>query len=265
MQKVINNFRVFIESAVLSYRALFRWFKPVTYAASKIIMPLAQMLFFVLLGTFGGAAPASFYIIGNSLQIAAISGIYGVTMSIGGDRWDGTLVYVFGSPANRLVLFFGRSVVHIIDGIIGVCIGFTWGVLLFGISIPFGSAGILFLAVLITVYSTSGLGLLMGCIGLISRNVMFVNNTVYFLLLLFSGANVPLEQLPGWMNVISQCLPLRNGIIAARSIFSGGSTEFALQHILLEFGVGSVYLLLGYFLFRWFEKQAKNSGSLETV
>ncbi len=51
------------------------------------------------------------------------------------------------------------------------------------------------LTIIVTTLSTCGLGLLMGCLSLLTANVMFVNNTVYFLLLIFSGANVELSQL----------------------------------------------------------------------
>ena len=92
MHKLAVNLRLFGQGAVLSYIALFHWLRPATYMASKIFMPLAQILFFTFLGTFAtGRENASFYVIGNAMQIAAISGIYGVTMSIGGDRWNGTL------------------------------------------------------------------------------------------------------------------------------------------------------------------------------
>jgi len=261
-----GNLRLFFQGAALSYRALFRWFRPSTYLASKIVMPLAQMIFFTFIGSFGGAAPAEFFIIGNAMQIAAVSGIYGVTMSIGGDRWDGTLAYLFGSPANRLVLFFGRSLVHIIDGMVGVAIAFTWGIILFGLRIPVDRLGMLSLAVLVAVFSTSGLGLLMGCIGLITRNVMFVNNTVYFLLLLFSGANVPLTDLPGWIRSASSFLPLSHGIAAARLILSDSAASDQVCMLLLkELLVGTLYLLMGYSLFRRFEVRAKKKGALEVM
>ena len=97
--------------------------------ASKIVMPLTQMMFFTFLGSFAtGPDNAHFYVIGNAVQIAAVSGIFGVTMSIGGERWSGTLVYLFGAPANRMMMFFGRAFMHIIDGSIGVVIAFLWGV-----------------------------------------------------------------------------------------------------------------------------------------
>ncbi len=110
MTTLRNNVRLFFDGAVLSYIALFRWLRPMTYLASKVLGPLAYMLFFVFLGSYAtGGKDTSFYVIGNAIQMVAFSGIYGVTMSIAGDRWDGTLPYLFGTPANRLFLFFGRA------------------------------------------------------------------------------------------------------------------------------------------------------------
>ncbi|MCK5314605.1 MAG: hypothetical protein KAJ53_05755, partial [Anaerolineales bacterium] len=177
MHKLAVNLRLFGQGAVLSYIALFHWLRPATYMASKIFMPLAQILFFTFLGTFAtGRENASFYVIGNAMQIAAISGIYGVTMSIGGDRWNGTLPYLFGTPANRLVMFVGRASIHIVDGMLGVVIGFTWGVLLLGLDLSNTDLPVLAVTILITTFSTSGLGLMMGSLSLVTRNVMFINN-----------------------------------------------------------------------------------------
>jgi ABC-2 type transport system permease protein len=121
------------------------------------------MFFFVFLGKFAsGAGRVDFYVIGNALQIAAVSGIYGVTMSIGGDRENGTLPYLFGTPANRFVMFFGRAFMHIMDGALGVFIAFMWGVVLMGLDLSRTNLPVLALTIMITTFSTCGLGLLMG-------------------------------------------------------------------------------------------------------
>lgn len=52
MNSLVTNLRVFWQGTILSYIALFHWLEPVTYLASKVLMPLAQILFFTLLGTF---------------------------------------------------------------------------------------------------------------------------------------------------------------------------------------------------------------------
>src|SRR5258708_19486307 len=86
MSTTVKNLRLFWQGTVLSYVALFAWLRPVTYMASKILMPLAQMFFFVFLGSYAsGGKNQDFYVIGNAIQIASISGIFGVTMSVGGD------------------------------------------------------------------------------------------------------------------------------------------------------------------------------------
>lgn len=121
IRRLFINIRLFLYGALLSYVALFRWLRPTTYLASKVIMPLNQILFFTFLGRFAtGSNNADFYVIGNAIQLAAISGVYGVTMSISGDRWEGTLAYLFGTPANRLLMFVGRAFIHVIDGMLGV-------------------------------------------------------------------------------------------------------------------------------------------------
>ena len=264
MKAMTRNIRLFWQGAILSYVALFHWMRPIQYTASKILMPLAQMFFFVYLGVFAtGADHAVFYIVGNALQITAVSGIFGMTMSIGGDRDNGTLGYIFGTPANRLVLFAGRAAMNILDGALGVVIAFVWGVLLMGLDLSKTNIPALGLVILVTTISTCGLGLLLGCVALITVNVMFVNNFVYFLLLIFSGANIPMRDLPSWIQLISSALPLTRGIAAARELIGGANPQEVIPLLWGELAVGTVYFAAGYFLFKIFEVAAKRRGTLE--
>ncbi len=262
-QDLRRNTRLFFEGALLSYIALFRWLRPMTYLASKVFMPLWQMLFFSLLGMFASAQEPTYYVIGNAMQITAVSGIFGVTMSIGGDRWEGTLPYLFGTPANRMSMVLGRAFFHILDGMLGVVLAFGWGVLLLGLNLSQTDPLALAVVVLASTISTAGLGLLLGCLSLITLNVMFVNNTVYFLLLVFSGANIPIATLPAWMQAVSFVLPLTRGIAAARLVIEGASLRSVTPLIAGELVIGAIYALLGYYLFRAFELQAKKRGTLE--
>src|ERR1051326_5473391 len=163
MRKLRMNIRLFFEGAYLSYVALFHWLEPMTYLASKVAFPLGQILFFSLLGSFAtGGKNLSFFVLGNAVQIVAMSGIYGVTMSIAGDRWDGTLPYLFGTPANRFALFVGRAFIHVVDGMLGAVLGLAWGALLLGLDLSHANPLALALALLVATFSTSGLGLLLG-------------------------------------------------------------------------------------------------------
>jgi len=218
------------------------------------------------MGKFGTSGePAEFYIIGNAIQITALSGIFGVTFSLAGDRWNGTLPYLFGTPANRMTMFLGRAMIHVVDGIFGVLIGFTWGVTLLGLDLSNTDPLALLLVIAVTTFSTSGLGLLLGSLSLVTRNVMFINNTAYFLLLVFSGSNIAIDRLPTALQSISNVLPLTRGIASARAIIGGASFQDVRPAMLEEIGIGVIYITCGYVLFRWIEVLAKRRGTLEVM
>ncbi|MBX3063265.1 MAG: ABC transporter permease [Anaerolineae bacterium] len=266
ISNLISNVRLFWQGALLSYVAMFAWLEPTVYIASKVLLPLAQILFFSFLGMYAtNSQDPTFYVIGNAIQMVAINGIYGVTMSIGGDRWNGTLAYLFGTPANRLSLFVGRATMHVIDGALGAAMGLLWGVLVLRLDLSHANLPILALTILVTTFSTSALGLLLGCLSLVTLNVMFINNTVYFLLLIFSGANLDISMQPAWIQTISQLLPLTRGIAAARGVIAGKGWDEVAPLIGGEFLMGLIYVFIGYTFFRWFEFQAKRRGTLETM
>jgi ABC-2 type transport system permease protein len=266
MRSLILNVRLFFSSAYLSYVALFHWLRPAQYLATKVINPLWQIMFFTLMGIYGsGGESASFYIIGNALVQTALNGIFGVTFSITGERWTGTLPYLFGTPANRLSLFVGRSLIHILDGMVGVVIGLTWGVLLLNLDLSQVNLLELLLVILITSFSTAGLGLALGSLSLVTRNVMFVNNTAFFALLILSGANIAIEKLPGVIQKISYALPLTRGISSARALVSGTGLRDLVPTLGEELLIGLVYVILGYLLFSAFEHQAKKRGTLDVI
>jgi ABC-type uncharacterized transport system permease subunit len=156
-----------------------------------------------------------------------------------------------------------RGLIGFIFGMLGVFVGLTWGVLLFHLDLSHTDLAALGLAVLITTFSTSGLGLLLGCISLVSIETMFINNTAYFLLLVFSGANIPLAQMPAWMQTVAWGLPLTRGIAASRQLIAGARLAEVLPLLGGEVLLGILYVLIGFSLFRWFEFQAKRRGTLE--
>ena len=77
-----RHLRLFFIGGLLSYRALFNWIRPGIYVATMLGSPLFQILFFTYLGRYAGAQDDAFFIVGNSMQVAAMSGIYGMTMGI---------------------------------------------------------------------------------------------------------------------------------------------------------------------------------------
>ena len=256
--------RVFVIGGRISYRALFNWLNPVMYVTTMLGSPLFQVLFFTYLGRFAGAEDDAFYIVGNAVQVSAMAGIYGMTMGIANERQFGTLSPLLATPANRLAVFSGRAIPFIVNGVIVSAFGFAVGWLLLDFKPAEGSLPALAVCVVVTTSSCVALGMLIGSIGLRARDVFFGANLVYFLMLLVCGVNVPVDQLPPWLEQIGNMLPLTHGIEAAREIAAGATLSDVSDLLATEALIGIAYASVAYVLFKVFEIEGRKRGSLET-
>ena len=256
--------RVFVVGGSISYRALFNWISPGMYAATMLGSPLFQILFFTYLGRYAGSQDDSFFIVGNAIQVAAMSGIYGMTMGIANERQYGTLQPLLATPANRLAIFSGRALPFVANGLFVSAFGFAISWLLLDFRPAEGSVPPLVLAVFVTTCSCVALGMLIGSIGLRARDVFFGANLVYFLMLLVCGVNIPNDELPGWLAAIGNCLPLTHGIEAAREIVAGAPLADVSGLLVTEALIGLAYASAAYALFRVFELEGRRRASLET-
>lgn len=256
--------RVFLASAYVGFRGTFAWMSPSFYVGQLIIIPLTQLTFFSLIGAYGGAQPLEFYLVGNAMALAATGGFF-MAYLLTEERGLGTLPYLLASPANRLALFFGRVALRILETGVYVLLGFLWAALIFGLSLPATAWGGILLAAVTAAISISGLGLLVGALALVALDIFMVASLTSFGLLLVSGANIPLDELPLALRLLGQALPLSRSIEAARSLAAGEPLSITLPLLAGDLAVGITYGFCGYLLFRWMEIQARRRGTLESV
>jgi ABC-2 type transport system permease protein len=256
--------RIFFLGGLFSYRALFNWITPLMYVTTMLGSPLFQILFFVYLGRFAGVEDDTFFVVGNAVQVSAMAGIYGMTMTIANERQFGTLSAILATPAPRLPLFLGRALPVIFNGLVVSVFGFAVGLALLDFELSAAQLPALATIVVGTVASCTALGMLLGSLGLRARDVFFVSNLVYFLMLLVCGVNIPVDELPGWMEAIGRAVPLTHGIEAARAVVDGASFR-EVDHLLwTELAIGAVFVALAFALFRLFEAEGRRRASLET-
>src|SRR5262252_1478362 len=148
-----------------------------------------------------------------------------MTQTIAGERFQQTLGYILVSPASRMPLFLGRAVPVIVNGFFVAAFSLAFSAMLLGIDFPAGSIGPIALVTAACAFSCTGLGLLAAGIGLLVRETAVLSNILFGVLLIFTGANVPLDALPGWMSTIAQGLPFTHGIEAARKLADGASFD----------------------------------------
>jgi len=261
-----TNVRVFFIGGLISYRALFNWIRPYHYIPTMLGSPLFQILFFTYLGRCSRAGNGdAFFIVGNAVQVCGMSNVYGMTMAVANERFFGTLGPLLASPANRLAVFLGRGVPVFANGLVISVFGFAVGAALLHYRPPLHTLPALLLVVCITTVSCTTFGMVLGSIGLRSKDFFFVANLAYFLLLLFCGVNIPLHVLPGWMSAIGRSLPLTHGIEAARKVAAGGTLGDVSGLLWAELGIAAVYATVGYLFFRVLETASRRSAVLDSL
>jgi ABC-2 type transport system permease protein len=256
--------RVFLIGGLISYRALFNWIKPSIYIPTMLGSPLFQIVFFTYLGRFSGAKEDdAFFIVGNAVQVCAMSSVYGMTMAVANERWFGTLGPLLASPANRLAVFLGRGLPVLANALVVSLFGFLVGVVLLGFRPGWDVVPALAAVVLASALSCTAFGMLLGSIGLRAKDFFFAANLAYFLMLLFCGVNIPLDTLPGWMSAVGRCLPLTHGIAAAREVAAGASLGHVAGLVGTELGIAAAYAVAGLTLFRILERESRRTAVLD--
>lgn len=261
----MNALRVFVLGGVMSYRALFNWQSPRFYLPTMLAGPSFQVIFFAYLGRYSHVRNDAFFVVGNAVQVSAMSGVFGVAITVGGERWTQTLAPLLATPANRMALFLGRALPHILNGFVVSAFGFAMGRLLLDFRPQLASLPTLALVVLFSTTSCTAFGLLVGALGLRWRDVFTIANPAYFLMLLFCGVNIPLSALPKWMQVVGSGMPLTHGITAARKVADGASLASVRGLVGKELLIGACYAAVAYVLLRVFEAEGRRRGTLELV
>jgi ABC-2 type transport system permease protein len=257
--------RIFFIGGGIAYRGLFNWIRPYMYIPTMLGSPLFQILFFTYLGRYAASSQGdAFFVVGNAIQVCSMSAVYAMTMSVANERQFGTLGPLLATPANRAAIFLGRALPVLASGILVSAFGFLVGRLLTNFDPPLSAVPALALIVVVTTFSCTGLGMVLGSIGLRGKDFFFAANLAYYLLLLFCGVVVPLSAMPGWMAAIGRCLPLTHGIAAARQVAAGAPLSSVAGLVWTELGIGVVYGVVGFVSFRLLEYESRRSAVLDS-
>jgi len=257
--------RVFFVGGLLSYRALFNWIRPSIYIPTLLGGPLFQILFFTYLGRYATDQDDQFFLVGNAIQVSALSAVFGMAMAVANERWYGTLGPILATPANRAAIFLGRALPVLANSAFVSAFGFLVGVVLLDFRPGWDAVPALAVVVIASSAGATALGMMIGSIGLRAKDFFFAANMANFLLLLFCGVNVAIEELPAWMEAISRCLPLTHGIMAGREIADGATLGDVSGLVWTEIGIAVAYAAAAYIVFRVLERESRRSAVLDSL
>jgi ABC-2 type transport system permease protein len=259
----VTTLRIFFVGGLISFRGLFSFLRPSIYIPSMLVAPIFQILLFVYIGRSASLESDEFYVVGNAIQYAAVPCLFAMIFTIAGERFQQTLGYLLVTPAPRLPLFLGRVLPVVVNGFFVATFGLVVGGAIVGIDVPASAYPALLLAALVSAFGCTGFGLLGAGMGLMLREQGVLANILFGLLLVFTGANVPVDDLPGWMQSVSTVLPFTHGIEAARRVADGAALADVAGLLLAEGAVGVAYVAVGYVFIRGAEHASRRFATLE--
>jgi ABC-2 type transport system permease protein len=255
--------RVFWFGGLMSYGMLFNWARPSIYIPTLIGGPTFQLFFCAALGSYATHRSPAYFAIGNAVQVSVLAGVFGMTMAIANERWFGTLPALLATPANRAALFAGRFLPFVFNGLLVSIYALAIGIIFLGVRLAPQSLAVVGLALLTTVFSCTAIGALQGAISLRLRDGLFGANLIMMGVLLFCGVNIPISELPGWMQFVSQLLPFTHGLQAIRQAAEGAGLGQVGGLIAVELLIGVVYAVAAFGLFSLLERSARQNATLD--
>jgi ABC-2 type transport system permease protein len=152
---------------------------------------------------------------------------------------------------------------QIVNGVATVIIAFFYAAFIFNVDFSHANLFGLALVILITTFAMTGFGLMLSSLGLFLRTSMIIANVFLFIGLLVCGVNFPVSYLPGYIQPLSYAIPMTYGTEAARMAVDGASLGEMSGVLGLEVLVGVAVMIVGYIMFRGFERLARSRGTLD--
>lgn len=262
----MDSLKRLYRNGLYSFKGLYGFLKPEIYVLVKVVNPIFQVLFFSLVAKHAyGNIDITPFVIGNAFVLCMYNAFFGVGVNLISERSMGTLKILIASPANKFKLFVSKSTFHILDGMITVLIGLLTGVVFLNIRIPLHTMPYFLLSLVAAIFTACSMGLFIGSIGLVTRDINLLLNLSSMLLMSLSGVNFPTEKLPFFLEKLSHILPLTNALKASKLLINPViiSYETVSMYIFKELVIGVSYCTIAYIALKAMEGLAKNKATLD--
>lgn len=258
---MMHNFAV---QAYVNYMGLFGWLNWFGYLTTVFLRPVVMVITYGVLGRFAGSPEVvQNYAIGIAVYSMPVIILPGVAQCYTYDREGGTLAFFYATPANRLVSFLSRPVLHYPNAL------FSFAATLFAawvaVGLSFGAVnwGGFTISVLVTALAVTALGQFLGPFAIVFRDWTNIQAIATGSLLVLTGVIIPVTVFPAGVQVMLRFLPMTNGLLAVKGAFAGASLSSIGGYVLQESLVALGYAVLGFIGFQLFERIAKQRGTLD--
>jgi ABC-2 type transport system permease protein len=152
------------------------------------------------------------------MALTVITGsLQGVATAISREKEQGTMDGLLASPIPHISIILGKVGAQTVRGLIQGFLILGLSMLLFGVQI-YGSPIIMCVVLLLGTASFVGVGIIMTAIAPDQETAQMMTMILQFPMMFISGILFPIDQLPGWLQLIGKALPLYYAADALRKV-----------------------------------------------
>lgn len=237
-----------------------------SYLLLDVISPILRTICFSLVGYYAYGSDNIFkWVIGNTLLISSFGAIYRIGLQTRNEKINGTLPLLISTKTRLSEIFFSSAFSTLVNIFFSIIVGVTLMSIIFNILWTMEKIYNFSLILIVAIFSSMCFGFLFSCFILLSTEVHFITNTIERILLIFTGANFPIEKLPLILQKFSFLFPLTHSIKAAQNLIYENYIISNLELLNKECFLGVIYLIIGVVVLNYAEKIAIKKGTLDII
>jgi ABC-2 type transport system permease protein len=185
------------------------------------------------------------------LLVIASSAIYGVPMTIVSYRQIKFLKRLKGSPVTPLTILVSFALANFISTLLGIALLAVMAVLIYD-AVLVGSLVSFLAGFVLTFVSLAAIFLFIPAVARSERAAIAISQIIFFPVMFFSGAFVPLDMLPDWIrSYISPFLPVTYGVELLQGLWLGTPLADLSREVFVLLGILCLGLVIAARTFRW--------------
>jgi len=210
----------------------------------------------------GTSDVVGFLAVGTTIWMWQNIVLWGVGFTLRNEQLRGTLESNWLSLAWRFSFLLGSGLFHALTSLVFLAVAALEFGLVFGVRLN-GNLLLVVLVLLAAMPAVYGLGFAFASLVITAKEANAFVFLVRGLVMIFCGITFPISVLPEWMQTCAAWLPQTYAIRAIRNAaLAGADLPALLPDLGLLLAFGALWLVIGYTIFNWMERRARQTGAI---
>jgi ABC-2 type transport system permease protein len=188
---------------------------------------------------------------GLLMMIVMMGAMTGIPRAISHEKEIGTFDGILAAPVNEISIILGKTIAQTVRGFVQGIVVLIIAILIFGVTIQIASLPLACVLLFLGIFSFIGLGILLTSLANNEETATILMTVLQFPMMFLTGIFFPIQQMPWFMQDLSQVLPLTYAVTAMRKVMIlNASISDVLPEVTILVVFGAIMLLIAIPVFR---------------